>query len=95
MMGSTSPKTTASENGDCLARFKRMEKTLAMRIEGSNRRRTTSQRRLTVQQKQADKADSRIENLATELGGLVGAICSLIDHIPPENPRYASPPSRS
>ncbi len=67
-----------------------MEKTLATLIEVQQLQANNIAWLITVQQKQADRADktdSGIENLTAKVDGLVGAIRALIERIPPENLR--------
>jgi hypothetical protein len=78
----------ANDNGDYLSRFEQMEKTLQGILEVQKLQGQNLAALVTVQQGQVERMgrmDTRMDNLATKVDDLVGAIRSLIDRIPPEN----------
>lgn len=87
----------ANGNGDYPSRFERMEKTREDILESTDRARAKPCGILSVRQAQADRmdrADARVNlltekvgTMATKVDDLVGAIGSLIDHIPPQSLR--------
>jgi hypothetical protein len=79
-----------SENGDYLARFERMEKVLETLIQVQHLQADNLAEIVSFQRAQADRmdrSDARVNNLATKIDDLVGAIRSLIDRIPPQTLR--------
>jgi hypothetical protein len=73
----------ANENGDYTSRFERVEKTLEQvaLLQLAQAKRTDE---LT---ERMDRSDARVNQLATKVDDLVGAIRSLIDRIPPQSLR--------
>jgi len=84
----------ADENGHYLSRFERVEKTLeqvallqlaqAQSMEKLEKQNAALHTELT---ERMDRCDARVNQLATKVDDLVGAIRSLIDRIPPQNLR--------
>ncbi len=87
----------ANGNGDYPSRFERMEKTLEAILEVQTLQGRNLAGILSVQQAQADRMDradarvnlltEKVDTMATKVDDLVGAIGSLIDHIPPQSLR--------
>ncbi len=73
----------ANENGEYISRFERMEKTIEAIVEVQTMQGRNLEKIVSAQQQQADN----FSNLSAKVGELVGAIRSLIDHIPPQNLR--------